>query len=168
MKYLSLFLFLFMLFGCIQSNLKYSVTILDEDRINTEVLQSINEPDRALVSWYLFTYGNACGQSSDSNKCKLLAFLEIEDECSSKHIDYLRKWFSQGPIIQFKLKNCPAMAENSAIQNTIDRIIINRNSDTIAISYFIKGLNIREEKSWNVDRTDSFLINGDKMVQIQN
>ena len=65
----------------------------------------------------------------------------------------------------FKLKKCPNMPSNSAIQNSIDEIIIRSDNEIISIEYKIKGLNNIQEKSWNVHQTDSFLIKGFTLVK---
>ena len=69
--FLSLILF-FLFVSCQESLEDYSGVVLENDTINSEFLQTINEPEKALLSWYLFAYGNECDDSSSKIKCKLL------------------------------------------------------------------------------------------------
>ena len=162
-----MFLVVFTLFGCKQKTSNYTVTVLENTIINSEFLQTISPPEKALLSWYLYAYGNECDEGSNTNKCKILKELKIFNECETDHLNNLLKWFSTDMLAVYKLKNCPNLSSSSAIQNSIDKIVLSRNNKTLTIDYKIKGLNNIQEKSWNIERSDSYLIKDNSIQKIQ-
>ena len=168
MKYLIFgSLLLITLFSCKQSEKKYTINILENDVIDTEFFKAIDESEKVLLSWYLYAYGNECDTASSKIKCELLDLLDIKDECANEHIQFLQKWFKKDILVRSKLQNCPVLPINFAIQNEYKQIILKRAADTISISFKIWGLNNAEEKSWNVDQTDTYLIKGSTFVKIE-
>jgi hypothetical protein len=156
---------LLLLLCCFSCNETYEIVVLEDDYINIDYLKNIKEPERALLSWYLYAYGNECSETSEKNKCKLLAILNVKNECSSEHLNFLSQWLSKDILAVYKLKKCPNLPKASAIQNTIDKIVLTRDGDKISISYKIKGLNNSQEKSWNIERTDVFTINNRTFIK---
>lgn len=156
-----------LLFSCDKEPINYSVTILDDKIINTSFLKNIDAPEKALLSWYLYAYGNECEDGSTKNKCKILKELNINNECDSEHLTMMLKWFSTDMLAVYKLNKCPNLTSKSAIQNSIDKIVLTRKSNSISISYKIKGLNNSQEKSWNLERTDTFLIKENTLQKVQ-
>ena len=159
-------IFLLLQISCKQHGINYTQVILENKRINTGFLKTIDEPEKALLSWYLFAYGNECIENSAKVKCEILNILNIDDECSKEHIIFLNEWFTNDFLVRYKLKNCPNLPEGSAIQNTIDKLVLVRKFDTISIEYHIKGLNNIQEKSWNIKRTDSYIIIEDSLKKV--
>ncbi len=167
MRYLFILItFGLLLISCNSKPLQYSYVIVEDEEISIEFLQKINEEERALLSWYLFAYGNECVQDSDKTKCKLLALLNIDNECSADHISYLLKWFSANVLMQFKLYNCPNLPYSSAIQNTVEKMMIRRVTDTIFFTIKVRGLNESQEKSWNIEQTDKYIIDGNQLKSV--
>lgn len=166
MRIINLLIVLFLVVSCQKSIENYSVVILENETINSEFLKTINEPEKALLSWHLFAYGNECDDSSLKIKCKLLRDLGIEDECDSSHINNLLQWFSEDMLAIYKLRSCPNIAKESPIQNTFEFINLQRKSDTLSITYTVKGINSVQEKSWNTTRTDAYLIRNETFFKI--
>ena len=106
----------------------------------------MDAPEKALISGYLFAYANECITNSEKNKCKLLARLNIDNECSSNHINFLRGWFKNDNLMQYKLLNCPNLPHNFAVQNSIKKIVLKRASDTLSITLKASGMNTIQEK----------------------
>jgi len=155
-----------LLISCKKQSINYTQVILDNEIINTSFFESVDEPERALLSWYLYAYGNECTSESDKYKCKLLNLLKIEDECSKEHISYLNDWFFGNILIQAKLYNCPSLPFKFAIQNTIKKIILSRASDTLSITFKVKGMNTMQEKFWNIEQKEFFLIRKNTLTKI--
>ncbi len=145
--------------SCKQNARESTTIILENGMVNADFFQTIDEPERALLCWYLFAYGNECIASSEKSKCKLLTLLDVENECSEKHTRFLKLWFADDIYMNNKLQRCPNLPVNAAIQNSFQKIILNRVSDTLTITIKVDGLNESQEKSWNMEQTDSYLIN---------
>jgi hypothetical protein len=140
--------------------------VLENNEINTTYLNQIKAPEKALLSWYLYAYGNECDNSSTKIKCQLLKGLNVEDECSSQHLNDLLQWFSNDMLAVYKLNKCPSLPIKSAIQNTFEHIVLIRNIDTLSIKFSIKGLNTLQEKSWNTSRTERYLIKNSTLIKL--
>ena len=158
MKYFIIILFLLPQVACRQNSKEYTATILERDVINAEFFQSMDEPERALLGWYLFAYGNECTASSQKVKCRLLELLSVENECDEDYVRFLKQWFDGDIYMKSKLVNCPSIPHDGAIQNAIKKITMTRASDTLTISIKVDGMNNSQEKSWNAEQTDSYII----------
>lgn len=158
-------LFLILHLSC-KKSIKYSHKILLNNKLNTDLFKTIKTPEKALLCGYLFTYGNECDAISDKIKCKILEVLKIEDECNPKHIAFLKKWFKNEVIMSLKLQKCPVLPRKFAIQNTIKKIVISRNLDTISITINVIGMNTSQEKNWNIEQTESFIIKNNSFIKI--
>ena len=167
MKKLGILLFVLFVIGCTTQSKNYTVTIVDNDLINSEFLNTIKNPEKALISWYLYAYGNECETSSIKNKCKILKALNVSNECDAEHLNNMLQWFSTDMLAVYKLNKCPNLSSNSAIQNSIDKIILTRENNRLLISYKIKGLNNSQEKSWNIERTETYLIIDNTLQKVQ-
>jgi len=158
-------LFLVILFSCKENAKKYKHVIFKDHIIHKETIKNLHNSEKALLTMYLYAYANAC-DTTESPKCKILKLLNIENECDIKHINFLKKWFKNDYIFNLKLENCPVLASNSAIQNKFKEIIISRNIDTIFIQYQLLGMNNSQEKSWNINRRDTFLVKEKALIKM--
>lgn len=153
--------------SCQNKNEDYAVVILEDGVINSEFLQTINPPGKALLSWYLFAYGNECDGGSKKIKCKLLKELKIEDECNPDHLNFLLQWFSHDMLAVYKLNSCPNINYDSVIQNKFSQISLERKGDVISIKYHVEGINSVQEKSWNMNKTGSYLIENNTFSKLK-
>ncbi len=163
----TLFILICFFVSCLGSNTKITHVVLENGLINKVYLHQINEPEKALLSWYLYAYGNACDKTSTKPKCKILKELQINDECDGKHLNKLLQWFSNDMMATYKLNKCPNLSVKSAIQNEFKKIVIQRNKDTVSIHFTIKGLNNSQEKSWNITKTEKYLITSRNFVKLK-
>ncbi len=147
-----------------QSN---AIVVLENNEINNKALAQLDTPERALVLWYLYAYGNECDGSTENIKCKLLAKMGVNNECDATHLSYLLQWFSTDMLAVYKLNKCPSLSVKSAIQNKFKKIKLIRNKDTLAIDYYVMGLNASQEKSWNVIKIDTFVIKDRTLVKLK-
>ena len=168
MRNYTIIFILLSLFSCEDVKNNYHLVIADNDKISTDHIRSLDEPGKALLSWYLYAYGNQCKKASSKIKCQILNEMGIEDECRSQHLNNLLKWFSNDMLVVYKLNKCPNLPIDSAIQNTFEKIELIRNVDTLSIRYSINGLNTIQEKSWNISKTDSYLIFNNTFSKILN
>ena len=152
--------------SCIEQEKRTSI-VLENDKIYPEIIKSLDESERALLAWYLYAYGNACEDNSTKFKCQILNELSIDDECNPKHLSNLLQWFTHDLLAPSKLNNCPSIPSNSSIQNTFSRIILIKHRDTLSIEYNIRGLNNSQEKSWNFDEVDRFIIKKNTFEKIE-
>jgi len=156
MKYVALIL----LFLCSCSKQEAAITnvVYEKNKINSAYIKNMHGPEKAMLTWYLYAYGNECDKNSSKVKCQILKELNIEDECNDNHLNNLLQWFSNDMLAVYKLNKCPNLTLKSAIQNTFERIVLIRNADTLSIEFSVKGLNTIQEKSWNVNQTDVYII----------
>ena len=166
MKLFAFISLLLILVSCQQKPRRYTSVILDNDSIYTTNIHKIDEAEKALICGYLFAYGNECTTDSDKNKCNLLTDLQIDNECDSTHRAFLKKWFKKDGIMQYKLQKCPNLPHNFAIQNSFDKLVLKRKNDTLSIHYIIKGMNNSQEKSWNINREETYLIKNNTLLKI--
>jgi len=160
------FLLLLFLCACTKQETIITNVVLEHNKINSEYLNKIQAPEKALLSWYLYAYGNECDANSSKIKCQILEELNIEDECNGNHLNNLLQWFSNDMLAVYKLNKCPNLTLKSAIQNTFEKIVLVRNADTLSIEFSVKGINTIQEKSWNVNQTDLYLINSNSFNKI--
>lgn len=157
---------LFLQISCKKESIKYEHKILINNQLNTELLANIKTPERALLSGYLFVYGNECDAISDKMKCKILPELNILDECNKKHVNFLKQWFKNDVILSLKLQKCPVLPRKFAIQNKLKKIIIQRKNDTISITINVIGMNTSQEKNGNIEQTDTFIIKNNSFIKV--
>ncbi len=153
--------------SCQNQPIKYKHVVYQNNKVNFKVLKTISNTEKALLTMYLFAYGNECSKK-ETAKCKILKNLNISNECNTAHINTLKKWFKKDYLFQLKLNNCPVLPNEAAIQNKFEYIKIIRNQDTITIQYNLKGMNNSQEKSWNFNRIDSYLIKNKMLIKLKN
>lgn len=166
MRYIYVFFFSFLFISCSHDKRNYSEIILKNNKINKKFIEQLDEPEKALLSWYLYAYGNECDGESSKIKCDILQELNIDDECNPKHLNNLLQWFSNDMLAVYKLNKCPNITSESAIQNTFESIILSRNKNKLSIEITTKGLNTIQEKSWNKTQTDTYLIKNKTFIKI--
>ena len=155
-----------MMTSCNNVSINYNHKIVVNGVFNKQEIKSIQVPEKALLSGYLTIYGNECTENSDKIKCQILEALEIEDECNENHQLFLKKWFKNDVIKSLKLKNCPNLPYKSAIQNKIKKIEISRNKDTMQIVFRVIGMNTSQEKNWDIEQTERFLITDESFYKL--
>ncbi len=158
------FILIFTLFACQNNN--YEATVAKNNNINTEFLQKTDDAEKALICMYLFAYGNECKINTSSVKCEILKSLNIDNECNSKHVEFLKQWFITNKLMLIKLQNCPNLPYNFAIQNQIEEIGIIKQNDTLTILFNVKGVNQSQEKTWDITQKDSYIIMNETLVKI--
>ncbi|PKV51037.1 hypothetical protein ATE84_3106 [Aquimarina sp. MAR_2010_214] len=167
-KNIVIMLFVFvLLLACKQNTKEYSLVFVKNNEVQYSDLKTLDAPEKVLLSWYLYAYGNECNTNSLKVKCQLLKEMNINDECNPEHLNTLLQWFSGDMLVVYKLNRCPNMAVNSAIQNTIDDITLVRSSDTLSITIKVRGVNESQEKSWNIVQTETFLIKERNLQRIK-
>jgi len=153
--------------SCAKKQITYNQVILENNKINSSFLQTIEAPEKALLSWALFAYGNECSTDSKNIKCKILPLLNIDNECSKEHITFLNKWLGKNLLMQYKLLKCPNLPRKFAIQNKIEKIVLKRVSDTLRITVKVRGMNTIQEKFWNIEKTETFILKHHKLIAIK-
>ena len=152
------------IFGCGTNN-DYALLVSEHDAISNINFEILDEPGRAILYWYLFAYGNEC-QDSKGLKCKILEKMKIQDECDENHIAFMEKWVKNNVLMQYKLQKCPNLPYNFAVKNIIEKIDLHRHRDTITMRFKVRGINALAEKSWNIDQTAAYLVDGDSVIQL--
>jgi hypothetical protein len=152
------FCFIVLMTSCNNISVNYNHKIVVNSIFNNQELKSIQTPEKALLLGYLAIYGNECTENSDKIKCQILEALEIKNECDENYQLFLKKWFKNDVIKKIKLNNCPNLPYKSAIQNKIKKIEISRNKDTIQIIFRVIGMNTSQEKNWDIEQIERFLI----------
>lgn len=163
---LFLLLILATCFACQNPNNYSKKTIVENKKVNFKNLQNLEDSEMAIISMYLFAYGNDCDTKKDKIKCQILNILKIENECNSKHISFLKKWFNKDKLLLIKLNNCPTLPHNGSIQNQFETLKLSKQKDTLIIIYNILGLNNSQEKTWNFHGKDKYLIKNSSFIKI--
>ena len=157
----------FLLLACNTVKKNYEEVIINIDNVNQQYLSTLDNAEKALLQYYLFAYGNSCNSNSKNNlKCLLLSKLNIKDECETSQINFLRSWFGNNMLMNLKLNKCPQLPSEGAVKNTIDKIVLSRKVDTLTIVIKVRGVNNLQEKYWDIEQTDSFLIKKNTLVKI--
>ncbi len=152
------------LLSCQNNN--YEITVAENNNINKDYLQKVNNQEKALISMYLYAYGNECKNSTSTLKCKILKSLNIDNECNTEHIKFLKQWFSTNNLMLIKLQHCPNIPFNFAIQNQIKKIGMIKKNDTLTIIFNVKGINESQEKTWDITQKDSYIIKNKTLLKI--
>ena len=166
MRYLALFFLFLLQISCTQNKRDFTQIIVENKIVNPTFLDSINAPEKALLSWVLFAYGNECTADSNKPKCQLLKLLKIDNECDTTHVTFLNKWLDKNVLMQYKLRKCPNLPAKFAVQNTIEKIVLSRVSDTLRITVKVRGMNTAQEKFWNIERTESFILKRNTLIAV--
>lgn len=167
MRIIFILLISFTFLSCHNNTRNYSVVILENETIDSEFLQNINPPEKALLGWYLFANGNECDGTSTKIKCQLLKELNIDDECNPDYLNELLQWFSNDMLAKYKLKSCPNIKADSPIQNKFKYISLERKGNILSINYHVMGLNTVGEKSWNMKKRGTYLLNDNTFIKVK-
>jgi len=167
MRNLFLFCIATVFISCQKESVNYRHEILLNNKLDIELLKNSRTPEKALILGYLFVYGNECSGNSDKIKCTMLDALNIENECNNSNIDFLKQWFKKEIIVLLKLQKCPVLPVKFAIQNKIKKLVVERVQDTISITIKVKGMNTSQEKYWDIEQTESFLIENNTFIKIK-
>ncbi len=152
--------------SCKNESIHFNEVIIQDDAVNKLFVSGFDESEKALVSGYLFAYGNECSDTSSNIKAQILDVLNIKNECDSTHLNFLKGWFKNDVMMSYKLNNCPILPFDSAIQNNIKELNLERHNDTLTISILVFGLNNSQEKNWNSKQTERFLIDNNTFIKI--
>lgn len=174
MKYLSLLLFISALFwSCGNMPTDYNHWLVKKSdvegvyNVNKRFAPMLNKQEKAIVSWYIYAYANECEPEKEMTwKCGLLEALRIDDECSQEHREYIAKHLGDDPIMHSKLQNCPVLPNDGAIQNLLQYMNIERRADTVIFSMRVAGMNNQEEKHWDIEVNDSYLLERKKVRKL--
>ena len=167
MKFVFSILLVCSLVSCQTSTLDYSVVVVRDGVVDSSFVDKIDEPARMLMGWYLFAYGNECGLENKKPKCQILNLLSVGNECDTVYLGALRKWFKDDMYRSIKLKKCPSLSAKGAIQNEFKYLYLERHQDTLSISYRVDGLNNSQEKSWNVERVERFIVVDNSLLSVR-
>jgi len=166
-RYVFITIVVLLVSACKHGTYKHEYIIANNDVVNKSFVDKLDVPERALLSWYLYAYGNECVENSSKVKCQILKELNIENECDPQHLSMMTQWFSADMLALYKLNKCPNISSKSAIQNSFEKIVLIKSADTLSIEFIVKGMNNSQEKSWNVAQTHSYLINDNTFVIIK-
>ncbi len=130
--------------------------------INEDFCKSISDPEKAALGFVATFIGNECwwdGDYTDKRenlKCEILTALDLGYQCSDKHLGFLRQWFKNDTTTIKDLEACPTTPNTSTIQDTFDEIVLTTKGNQITVFFKARGVNMREERSWNWSQTDYF------------
>jgi len=141
--------------------------------INENFCKTISEPEKAALGYVATFIGNECSwdedytEKRDNLKCAILTALNLDYQCSDKHLGFLRQWFKIDTAALKELEDCPTTPNTSTIQDTFDEIILTTKGSEITVFYKANGVNMREEQSWNWTETDYFQFDNDNIKLIK-
>jgi len=141
--------------------------------INEDFCKTISEPERAALGYVATFIGNECWWDGEAKidrsnlKCKILTSLNLDYQCSSKHLGFLRDWFKNDVKSLKELEYCPTTPYTSTIQDTFNEIILTVKGNEISVFFKANGVNLREGDSWSWEETDYFELNGNNIKLIK-
>ncbi len=140
--------------------------------LNEDYIKTISDPERAVLGLIATFVGNECAWDGEAKedrsnlKCKILWALDLGYQCSSKQMDFLRKWFRAESEILEELKNCPTTPDGATIQDTFDEINLEVKGNQILVSFKANGINLRDATSWNWTEDHTYELRGDELFLI--
>lgn len=140
--------------------------------LNEDYIKTISDPERAVLGLIATFVGNECAWDGEAKedrsnlKCKILWALDLGYQCSSKQMDFLRKWFRAESKILEELKNCPTTPDGATIQDTFDEINLEVKGNQILVSFKANGINLRDATSWNWTEDHTYELRGDELFLI--
>jgi hypothetical protein len=142
--------------------------------LNEEYIKGLSKAERAALAYVATFIGNECewnGYVNDDRsnlKCKIIWALDLDYQCSQKHLDYLKSWFRNDDEVLKKLDRCPTKPDGATVQNNFNEITIHTEtkSKTILVTYKVTGVNMRENETWSYTQADTFKYTSDNISLI--
>ena len=148
-----------------------------KDSINTIILnesyiKKIPDSHKAAIGYIATFIGNECWWDGAMNedrsnlKCQILTALDLGYQCSDRHIDFIKKWFSNDDKVLEEIEQCPLIPYTATIQNTFDIIDIIQKKDTLELSFAVTQMNMRESVITSYTEKDIFKIHQNEVFLI--
>lgn len=138
-------------------------TTLSVLKIDQTYFKTISDQQKAALGYVVTFIGNECQWQDKANKaqreglrCKLLSALDLGEQCSEKHLSFLRSWFKKDLKVLDELKTCPTIPETSTIQNLFNSIEIIQVQSKIIIFTEEVYINAREDYSKTLQKEYCF------------
>lgn len=141
--------------------------------LNQEYINTISEPEKAVLAYIATFIGNECEWDGKANEnrsnliCKILWALNLGYQCSYTHLDFLRFWFRNNKGILKELENCPTTPDGATIQDTFDEIDIEVKENKINVFFKASGINMREGKSWSWTEKHSYEFKKNEIILLK-
>ena len=138
--------------------------------INKDFCESIHDSEKAALAYIATFIGSECWWDGSMNEdrsnlqCEIHKALNLGYQCSKKHLGIIEKWFSGDKDVLDEIQNCPIIPHTATVQNTFDKIDLNRIGDTIEISFAVTQINTREALSTEYTEKNIFIIQGDQIT----
>jgi hypothetical protein len=134
-------------------------------RFNEDFLKTISEPDKAVLA-YVATFGDSdnCESSNECEKgvkCKIVTALDLGCQCSSKHFDFLHKWFNKKAEV-FQDGRCYQRPSTATRRLVFSQIDLNIKGNVFTVLY--KGRGNTSNEAWNFDGTEVFQLKDNKLT----
>ena len=145
--------------------LKANVSIL---KLNDSYFAEISDPEKAVIGYLASTIGNECYADGGKQnvKCRVLAALNMESQCSEPNKSFLKNWFRDEPSIAVQIENCkPTIA--TTVEKTFDEVKISTSGNSIKISLKGLTLNIKENSISRWSEEITFGLDGDKLTLVK-
>ncbi|KUF41718.1 hypothetical protein AS361_01505 [Myroides marinus] len=138
-------------------------TYLSVLKIDETYFKTISEQQKAALGYVITFVGNECQWQDQANKtqregliCKLLSALDLGEQCSEKHLSFLRSWFKKDVKVLDELKTCPTIPETSTVQTMFNSIKISQVQSKIIVFTEEVYINSREDYSKTFQKEYSF------------
>jgi hypothetical protein len=144
--------------------------------INEEFCSTITDYEKAALCYVATFNGNEYNWTTDTIekrgfiKSRILASLNLGDECSEAHLGFLKYMFRRdskvmGEINSFK---CGALPDiDLDVQESFENISIIRDDDKIQIIFKMMVINSKDGKRWEWTESDLFQISKGKIKLVK-
>ncbi len=139
--------------------------------VNNEYCKTISEAEKAAIGFVAFSkvsdqdwQGNPDDEILNS---KINTALNLGDQCSTKHLNFLKKWFKNDKKSLDILQDCLKIPFTASFQESLENIYIKTKGDTIKITSKVLGYNIHGNDGWDFIQEDTFILKKDNLVLIK-
>jgi hypothetical protein len=149
---------------------------ISEIVINQELCSTITDYEKAALCYVATLNGNEINWAIDSieersfTKSRILASLNLGDECSETHLGFLRYMFRRDSRVAGEIKsfNCATPLDAKLdVQETFDKIVLTSEENNIQVFFKMIVINTKDGKRWEWTETDYFQIEKGKIKLIR-
>lgn len=118
--------------------------------VNSDYLKNLRAEERAALA-YLFTFFSVeCAENkmeNEKNECFILRNLEIDYQCSPKHLDLLKAWFESDTAVIQSLNHCPILPETEKVTAELKTIELVWNNSLLELCYYANFYHQTEDRN---------------------
>lgn len=127
--------------------------------INEEYINSISEPEKAVLAYAVVVYEQLCGEHKGKSQgkelgCEMLSMLNLESKCSANHLNFLSEWYKGDDETLTMIHQCTILNNTSIRQVALRELYITTSKSTISLLCKVSSININKPnylRKWSVE-----------------